>query len=46
MSGISQALVQTPEAADKTLGVLGYRLGEVSALGRYGADDSNIPALS
>ena len=41
MALISQVPVQTPEAADETLGVLGNRLGEVAALRGYGADDGD-----
>ena len=41
MSGIGQGFIKTPEAAHKTLGILGHRLGEVTALGRYGSDDGD-----
>ena len=41
MAFISQVPVQTPEAADETLGVLGNRLGEVAALRGSGADDGD-----
>ena len=36
---VGKALVQSPEAADETLGVLGYRLGEVAALRGNRADN-------
>ena len=33
MPCIGKTLIQSPEAAHKTLGVLGHRLGEIAALG-------------
>ena len=46
VSGIGQVLVQSPEAADETLGVLGNGLGEVAALRGNGADDGNASLIS
>ena len=41
MSGIGQGFVQSPEAADETLGVLGNGLGEVTALWGNRADNGH-----
>ena len=41
VAGVSQGLIQCPEAAGETLGVLGDRLGEIVALGADSADDGD-----
>ena len=46
VSGIGQVLVQSPEAAHKTLGVLGDGLGKIASLGGYGADNGDASLVS
>ena len=42
---IGQLLIQRPEAADKTLRILGNRLREIRTLRGYGTDDGYRPHL-
>ena len=39
MSFMGEPLIQSPEAADETFGILRNRLGEITALRGYRADD-------
>ena len=39
MAGIGKGFIQSPETADKTFGIHGYRLGEISTLRGNGADN-------
>ena len=46
MSGVGKTLIQTPEAAYESFGVLGDRFGEVTALWGNSTDNGDGTAVS